>query len=78
MTTVTDSDIKEIKDAIATLGKQIADVEKNLTAKISSVEKNLEVISGEIKTTNAKIDGLDKRLSILETIYQRFFTVMIL
>jgi len=63
MTTITDSDIKEIKDAIAALGKQLNDIEKNLTIKISEV-------SGELKATNAKIDGLDKRISTLEFFYR--------
>jgi len=56
MNTVTDSDIKEIKEAISTLAKQLNDVEKNLTAKINDVEKNLA-------TNNAKIDGIDKRIT---------------
>lgn len=61
MTTITDSDIKDIKDAIFTLtkqvtelGKQINDVEKNLTQKINDVEKNL----------TQKINDVEKNLTV--------------
>jgi len=67
MTTVTDSDLKDIKEAIAGLGKQIAENDKNLTAKINDLDKNLSgkiiELQGQINTTNAKIDSLDKRVS---------------
>jgi len=63
MTSLTDSDLKEIKDAIVALSKQINDVEKNLTQKINDVEKNLSELSGEVKATNVKIVGLDKRMT---------------
>lgn len=39
MTTVTDSDIKEIKDSIASLGKQIADNDQRVTEAIVSLTK---------------------------------------
>jgi len=64
MTTVTDSDIKEIKEAIAAIAKQMME----LSGKV-------DLTNARIETTKTKIDGLDKRLSIFEAIYQRFFTL---
>lgn len=81
MTSVTDSDLKEIKDAILTLSKQIAENDKKTTEVISLVRVEIADLKGELKATNAKIDGLDKsfrdglsnlekRLSTLEFFYR--------
>jgi len=81
MTTVTDTDIKEIKEAIAALGKQINDVEKNLTAKINDVAKDLTAkiseIAGEVKATKAQIEQLDKRITNQEFIYRAVYISII-
>ena len=79
MATVTDSDIKEIKEAaspwrdpfgIASLGKQINEVEKNLLAKISDM-------AGDLKAVKAQIDQIDKRITNQEFIYRAVYISII-
>jgi len=81
MTTVTTDDLKEIKEAIATFGKQLNDVEKNLTQKINDVEKNLTAkiyeIAGDVKATSGKIEQLDKRVTTQEFIDRAVFISII-
>jgi hypothetical protein len=66
MTAVTENDLKRLEDLIINGQKAI---ENRLTA-IESGQKNLELgqaeIKGDIRTLDAKIDGLSDRVKVLE------------
>ena len=66
MTTTTESDIKELKDLIIAFRDEIkADIKRieigqaEIKGDIKALEEKL---MGEIKTVNARLDGLGKRL----------------
>lgn len=81
MTSVTDTDIKEIKEAILALDKkltaQINELEKNITNQMNDLDKHLTSkiieLTGEIKTTNAKIQAMETRLGNQEFLYRTVF-----
>lgn len=67
MPTVTDSDLKEIKDLIATQSGQLAKINETLTEiKVNQVEIKGEIntleerLSGQITTLDEKVSGTNK------------------
>ncbi|UXE58552.1 MAG: hypothetical protein KA717_21115 [Woronichinia naegeliana WA131] len=59
MPTVTDSELKEIKDLMTSGFKEI-------NSEITGIKIGIEKLSGQITTLDERVSGLDKRLDILE------------
>lgn len=78
METVTQSDLKEIKEILTQVQVNQIKTEENLASQIqvvgkkaTSLDKRLEVteekLSGQIQALGEKVSGLDKRLEVIET-----------
>ena len=63
MATVTDTDLKEIKDLIVDLKINQVRMEERLSGQINALDEKL---SGQINTLDQKVSGIDKRLEIVE------------
>jgi len=63
MATVTDTDLKEIKDLIIDLKINQVRMEERLSGQINALDEKL---SGQINTLDQKVSGIDKRLEIVE------------
>jgi vacuolar-type H+-ATPase subunit I/STV1 len=74
MPTVTESDLKEIKDLIIDLKINQVRMEEKLSGQLLALEEKLsgqvatldERLSGQINTLDKKVSGIDKRLDIIE------------
>jgi hypothetical protein len=66
MATVTDTDLKELKDLITAQSSQLVRVNDTLTEIKISQARTEERLSGQITTLDEKVSGLDKRLDIIE------------
>ena len=64
MATVTDTDLKEIKDLIIDLKINQVRMEERLSGQINALDEKL---SGQINTLDQKVSGIDKRLEIVES-----------
>jgi chromosome segregation ATPase len=74
MPTVTDTDLKEIKDLITTQAGQLTKINETLTEiKINQAQIKGEInileerLSGQIMTLDEKVSGTNKRLDIIES-----------
>ena len=66
MATVTDTDLKELKDLITAQSSQFVRVNDTLTEIKISQARTEERLSGQIATLDEKVSGLDKGLDIIE------------
>ena len=74
MPTVTESDLKEIKDLITNLAINQVRMEERLSGQLLALNEKLsgqiatldERLSGQINTLDKKVVGIDKHLDIIE------------
>lgn len=63
MTTVTDSDIKELKDLLVGLDKKIDAMDKKLDIYIAKTDERLKGIDSKLTQLDKRIDSVDTRLN---------------
>lgn len=66
MTTVTDSDIKEIKDFLVSLDKKIDAIDKKLDIYIARTDERLKGIDGKLSQLDQRIDDTNKRIDSVD------------
>ena len=75
MATVTDTDLKEIKDLIIDLKINQVRMEERLSGQINALDEKL---SGQISLVDEKVSGLGKRLEFQEFINRSILAGLIL
>jgi archaellum component FlaC len=66
MTTVTESDIKEIKDFLVNLDKKIDVIDKKLDIHIARTDEKLKAIDERFDQLDKRIDDVNKRVDSVD------------
>ncbi len=66
MSTVTENDLKRLEDLINSRFDGLEKGQKTLDTRLSAIEIRQTEIKGEIKTLDAKINGVSDRIKIIE------------